>query len=302
MSESAIKTLSAYLANDERPRVNVWELTRQNAGCPEWSNELRHEAEYLWMQPSLNESQLQRVQWFRDYYGDKEIKGNGNLDNLAPRHFVNMLYGLNITQAKAGVPEKYIATNLEGFDAPTAEHLHWKGIIGEYIDRLLAGKLKKKGLVMFGPVGSGKSYMLSIIARHYCEMGQRHEWIDSQDYIAKLRDAITSGGVETIRHEIASIPVLFLDDLGKERMSEFAIDHLTYLIDYREKHDSPTYIATNLDCGPKPHQDSRCEFGRYIGDRIFSRLHSLCAFLGPTPSYDWRRGVSIGTAQQGRMV
>jgi DNA replication protein DnaC len=72
------------------------------------------------------------------------------------------------------------------------------------------------------------------------------------------------GGCTDPKEKAAKCGLLFLDDLGSSKISDWALDTLFHLLDTRYNELLPTIVASNLMPGD--------ELTDLIGDRIVSRL------------------------------
>ena len=90
------------------------------------------------------------------------------------------------------------------------------------------------------------------------------------DLMAALRAEIGAAGGDPMRieREASRAPLLILDDLGAEKMSEYAADVLFRIIDHRERDVLPVIVTSNL----RTPEAMR----RHLGERIFSRLQGMC--------------------------
>jgi len=125
-----------------------------------------------------------------------------------------------------------------------------------------------KGLLLFGTVGTGKSYYAACIANRLIENG----------FSAKMTNfaALTNdiqGMFEGKNQYIADLnryQLLIIDDLGAERKSEFMQEIVFNIIDSRYRSGLPMIITTNLTGEALKHPQN-IEFAR-----IYDRLMQCC--------------------------
>ena len=145
--------------------------------------------------------------------------------------------------------------------------------------RLADGKVE--GVLLFGPVGVGKTHLLVALARA-AEREARGEFVDEGyrttqqavtveywpvfDLAGKLREEIY-GGLHEILRRCQECGLLILDDLGAERSTDYVLEALERIIDYRYRDQRPIAIGTNLT----PDQ-----IQRKYGDRAISRWAQSC--------------------------
>lgn len=148
------------------------------------------------------------------------------------------------------------------------------------------------GVMLLGEAGCGKTLFASAAANTVIdeypidagtarECGKRGTVTDFRriipvrlytvpDLMAALRAEIGADGGDPLRIENAAsrAPLLILDDLGAEKMSEYGAEVLFRIIDRREREMLPVIVTSNLRT-PEVMQ-------RHLGERIFSRLQGMC--------------------------
>lgn len=104
------------------------------------------------------------------------------------------------------------------------------------------------GLILFGSVGSGKTYIACAIAN---EIIERYEYRVKMKNFAQILNDLQSGGFNLDRNryidELTNMPLLILDDFGIERNTEYALENIYNVINARYLKAKPTIITTNLD-------------------------------------------------------
>lgn len=180
---------------------------------------------------------------------------------------------------RAGVrdalPLTQIPPRYRGFDLKDIAALQ-----GKRVAKSLAECIKregdKRGLVLFGPVGTGKTTAAYVGAKIWLERGQPvtiiswHQWLNDLallDYQEKAREI----GRVTKAH------ILVLDELGAidandgyelSKESRYRIELLGQIINHRYEHNKSTIITSNLD-----------GFEQVVaqyGDRTASRMQGFC--------------------------
>ncbi|GGQ45206.1 hypothetical protein GCM10010267_04300 [Streptomyces griseorubens] len=122
-------------------------------------------------------------------------------------------------------------------------------------------------MLIAGPTGTGKTYQAYGAIRTLLAQGVRLRWeaTTTADFHARLRPR-AGHDAERELQTLARCPLLFLDDLGAAKTSEWT-EELTYrLINHRYEHMLPTLITTNL-----PMEQLRVT----LGDRVASRLAEM---------------------------
>lgn len=146
--------------------------------------------------------------------------------------------------------------------------------------------LCKRGIMMCGPVGVGKTGLLWATARECAHKTRTAPtWELAADILSKIRHTYNApDGGETeyqIVNRFARAKLLLLDDLGVEKESEWSDGIFFRLLGDRHLRELPTLITTNWteqglvldgDYHGVPLKDR-------IGARLYSRLHESVVFV-----------------------
>lgn len=144
-----------------------------------------------------------------------------------------------------------------------------------YADHFRDFKKMGKGLLLYGPAGTGKSHVAACIANKLINDG----------YSALMTNFATIGnelqGTYEKQAYIDSLnryELLILDDLGIERKTEFMQEQVFNVIDARYRSGLPFIITTNLD---KDELTKTTEIGNIrIYDRVLEKCHPVNATGG----------------------
>ncbi len=137
-----------------------------------------------------------------------------------------------------------------------------------YCDRWEKVRESGSGLLLYGSVGTGKSFYACCIANELIERYQEEVYVTT---IPKLiTDLQQSENREAVMWKIRAMPLLVLDDLGAQRETSFANEQLFAIIDTRLLARKPTIITTNLMIEDiyKPRTLEE--------NRIFDRILEMC--------------------------
>ncbi len=134
-----------------------------------------------------------------------------------------------------------------------------------------------RGLIIEGPIGSGKSYLLGCMANALIDKGIHFRYIVYSDLLQKIRSSYNQANPESDEKQILStvqnIPVLLIDDLGTEKATEFAASTLYQIIDKRYREEKPIILTTNYSI-----QNLKDRFP-IMGERIFQRLLEMNKYV-----------------------
>lgn len=128
-------------------------------------------------------------------------------------------------------------------------------------------KYPKRGALLIGGVGVGKSYALHALANHYGDKARVHNFVE---LVHALRSSTGTERYDELVAKITRTEIIMLDDIGAELTREWTAELVYMLINRIYERGLILYCATNLDINALRE--------RY-GDRTFSRLVALCRFV-----------------------
>lgn len=160
------------------------------------------------------------------------------------------------------------------FDQFNTKNLNACKRYAEHFDEM---KKHCQGLLLYGGVGTGKTFAAACIANYLLE----HKVpvvITSFVKLLSTMQGFNSDDEATIRR-INRADLLILDDLGVERSSDFVIEKVYNIINSRVRTNLPMILTTNLSINDMKSSDDI----RY--QRIYDRIFKCCfpmPFAGPS--------------------
>ena len=137
-----------------------------------------------------------------------------------------------------------------------------------YADNFTTMYSKHKGLLLFGTVGTGKTYIAACIANALIDRG----YTCLVTNFARLTNTINGmyDGKQEYIDGLDRFSLLVIDDLASERDTEYMNEIVTNIIDARYRSGKPMIVTTNLTSEElKNPRDVRKQ-------RIYSRLMEMC--------------------------
>lgn len=137
-----------------------------------------------------------------------------------------------------------------------------------YADNFTTMYSKHKGLLLFGTVGTGKTYIAACIANALIDRG----YTCLVTNFARLTNTINGmyDGKQEYIDGLDRFSLLVIDDLASERDTEYMNEIVTNIIDARYRSGKPLIVTTNLTSEElKNPRDVRKQ-------RIYSRLMEMC--------------------------
>jgi DNA replication protein DnaC len=103
-----------------------------------------------------------------------------------------------------------------------------------------------KWLTLVGPVDTGKSHLAVAICRRWLARGKPARYVLVPLMLEELRAGYQVEGEYDRRLEfLLKVPLLVLDDLGTQKPTEWAVEKLMQVIDYRYVNALPLVVTTN---------------------------------------------------------
>lgn len=160
----------------------------------------------------------------------------------------------------AEVPPRYRSCRFENFNAYNAKLARKMDIVKKLVS-------ERRGMFLFGPVGSGKTHLAISALAEYIIAGARCKFLGAADFVCGVQGAY--GNPKEIVRELLDYRVVLIDDLGAERATESSRAALLYLVDQlygaRKK-----FIVTSNQTPAEIHA---------FEPRIMSRLTEICTLV-----------------------
>jgi len=139
----------------------------------------------------------------------------------------------------SNIPEHYLSAEISAVESPDARKIGMN-----YIKNF--EKMGRTGLLLYGDVGTGKTYLSACIANALLNRGISVKWLTSMQ-IVERGCFYNEAEYAEYTHSIISPNLLIIDDLGAERGTDFALERVHSLVDTRISANKPMIVTTNID-------------------------------------------------------
>lgn len=167
----------------------------------------------------------------------------------------------------------YPATELEGwrFGVDNREKPRTSEAMRRYAERWDNMRAQSMGLLLYGPVGVGKSFFAACIANELIERGIPARMTSFPKIVNTMQGMY--GGRQEYLDRLVSYPLLVIDDLGVERDSDYMLEMVYSVVNARYLTGLPLIVTTNIPI-EEIKEPADLKYQR-IYDRILERCHPV---------------------------
>lgn len=137
----------------------------------------------------------------------------------------------------------------------------------KYADRFQDMYKKNQGLLLYGPVGTGKSFTAACIGNYLLDNAKP---VIMTSFVKILQDIWENDREAEYITILNSASLLIVDDLGTERETDYTLEKVYNIIDSRVRANKPMIITSNLELNDM----MECEDIRK--KRIYDRILECC--------------------------
>lgn len=238
-----------------------------------------------------------------------DIHDNDSNDGNSKKTNLVVVGGMTVDewdeQEKAVTRQRYIAH----CKACHLEKLYWDKTLDNYepqtdsqenalesVRELLEQEGDYKTLVLIGDNGLGKTHLASVAAREL--NGKIYTMLEITFLIRETYAHETNRTEMTVLEELSTLPFLAIDEIGRTKMSEAALNWLSYIVDKRVARLLPTMLLTNRkfyeQCTTRDEREHSLD--NYINKDTMSRLYGARWIV--LDGDDWRQTSATKVAEE----
>ncbi len=169
-------------------------------------------------------------------------------------------------KADCGLPRRFLSESFQTAE-PSPENERSFLICKKYAVRFDEMYRKNQGLILYGGVGTGKTFSVACIANELLNKGVSVIFTSFVQLLGKSKGFDVDG--DTV-DRLCGADLLIIDDFGAERNTDFALEKVYSIIDSRYTSGKPMVVTTNLDLA----EMQTCTDIR--SERIYERIFEIC--------------------------
>lgn len=136
----------------------------------------------------------------------------------------------------------------------------------KYAENFIKCGTAEGGILLYGGVGTGKTYATACICNELMENGKTVLVMNLGLYLIKIQREWAEAENDVLNY-VKTCDLLVIDDLGVEKVSPFVLEKVFTLIDTRYRSEKPMLITSNLSLN---------DINKTFGDRIADRIAGSC--------------------------
>ena len=155
------------------------------------------------------------------------------------------------------------------FESDDNANPHISSVAKKYVENYYTMEQRNKGLLLYGGVGTGKTYIAACIINALVEKGVSCK-LTNFSRLANEGMAREFTEKQNFVDGLNTYDLIVIDDLGSERSSDFMNELVYSVIDSRHKSGKPMIVTTNLSGDNLKHPKD------VTAERVYSRLFEMC--------------------------
>ena len=205
----------------------------------------------------------------QEYWKEKDKKDYEITKRKHFREVINKIYKQNY------IGMKFQNLNFENFNSNSENELAI-AIAKDYVNKNITSE-NTNGLIIMGESGVGKTHLAASIANKLIE----NDKIVLMERLTTLLDMIKETFKDNTKSEnelvdlYSNVDMIIIDDLGTEKISNWALEKLYSIIENRNENMLPIIITTRFDKQGLIERFSQSQ-DEQLADAIISKLYQMC--------------------------
>lgn len=190
---------------------------------------------------------------------------------------------------QSNLGKRFMTRTFDNFDTSVNGKAY--EVCKRYVDQKVYDT-EKCGLIICGGYGTGKTHLAASIANSMIDKGVPVLFDTYGGHLEKLKAEFNSNSTPKYLNLMRSVDMLILDDVGKEKQTEWSQSMMFDILNHRYENMKPTIITSNFNSH---------ELERYFGEACYSRLIETChAFVTQGKDYRQLGSPLIGSVSNGQ--
>lgn len=191
-----------------------------------------------------------------------------------------------------GISARYRKRTFERFEERTKGQKTAKAYALRYADAFSRVKdMEKNSLFFYGGCGCGKTHLACAIANSLREKGVECLFTTFEDMLLRIRESYDRPDLsdKAVRDGYKTAALLIVDDLAKEKATDFSTSVLFDLINYRYENMLPMVITANHGRDDLVKRLTPKDGDATKAEAVVSRLYEMCVPVSMAGIEDQRR-------------
>jgi len=181
----------------------------------------------------------------------------------------------------SAIPPRYRGVS---FDRPPVSDMgrdmttrHVVNAVQAFVDDLDTNLAAGKGMWLMGNTGTGKTTLGMLAAKTALAAGKSVAVYFTPKLLTQIRQTYqateSEDAYEAFFQRLTSVDLLYIDDLGSERHTDWVVEQLYALVNERYENQRSMLVTSNA---AKDVEEGRRQLEEQIGSRTVSRLIEIC--------------------------
>lgn len=176
--------------------------------------------------------------------------------------------------SRSGINQRFKERTFDSYNI-TSENKQYFSIALKYVDTFEERIKDGNGIMFIGKSGAGKTYLACCIANNLLQKEHSVVFGTSITLLEKIKETYDTGYQYKLLDSYVNAELLIIDDLGKEKPSEWTLEKLYYIIDERYQRMKPIIVTTNYNTEELTQRLSLKD-NVSTAESIISRLNEVC--------------------------